>query len=69
MYEEGITGMRFSVSTPRVRRPHPRTARDQRRRQGRDEEDPHRDPGRLFRRGMVKENEIGRPRYREFATG
>ena len=61
MYEEGITGMRFSrLGHRRVRRPDARPAHHQRPGQGRDEEGAHRDPGRLLRR-RVDPGERDRP--------
>ena len=61
IYEEGIAGMRYSISRHRrVRRHHARPARHHVVDQGRDEEDPRRDPERRVRRG-VDRGERGRP--------
>ena len=53
MYEQGISGMRYSISDHgRVRRPHSRPPHHQRDGEGRDEEDPRRDQERRLRRGV-----------------
>jgi ketol-acid reductoisomerase len=53
MYEAGIAGMRYSISdTGPVRRHDARPAHRQREHQGRDAQDPRRDPRRVVRQGM-----------------
>ena len=61
MYEGGIANERFSISDTARMRTDPRPARRQRRHEGRDEEDPRRDPGRLVRAGVGRRRRSGRP--------
>ena len=59
MYEEGIAGMRYSISdTGRVRRPHPRPADRHRRDARRDAAHPRRDPGRSLRRRVDRRERV-----------
>jgi ketol-acid reductoisomerase len=68
MYEEGIAGMRYSISDTAeygdlTRGP----AHRHRRHQGRDEEDPRRDPERSVRRRVGRRERVGRANYHAHA--
>ena len=64
MYEQGIAGMRYSISDTAEYGDLTRGPRHQRRRPGRDAEDPRGDPQRRLRRGVDRREQGGAPPLR-----